>query len=125
MQWATSLSQSVKERLPGLRLAGSLELICGDPICMKFGEVCLCRLSMALERLEHVRHLDMSSCNIERLPEVWKMPNLETLDVSNNQLDALPLELSSMAMLRCVCVEGNPLKQGVPNQLIHLTSPTC
>mmetsp|Transcript_5712 Transcript_5712/g.13249 ORF Transcript_5712/g.13249 Transcript_5712/m.13249 type:complete len:147 (-) Transcript_5712:391-831(-) len=115
--WATSLAQSVKERLPGLRLAGSLELVCGDPVCMKFGEVCLCRLSMALSRLQHVRHLDMSNCNLHRLPEIWKMPNLETLDASYNQLDLLPAELSGMASLRAVRVVGNPMLHSVPKQL--------
>eukprot|EP00967_Tisochrysis_lutea_P150199 scaffold290098_cov29-Tisochrysis_lutea.AAC.1 len=87
--WASSLSASVRGRLPGLRLAGgSTELVCADHMCMRFGEVCLCKLSIALARLQHVRHLDLSANKLERLPEVWRIERLETLDLSANKLGA-------------------------------------
>ena len=53
---------------------------------MKFGELCLCRLSMCLERLQHLQHLDMRATGLDRLPEVWKLQHLETLDVGENKL---------------------------------------
>jgi hypothetical protein len=85
--WATTLAASVRERLPGLRLAGGhMELVCVDHMCMRFGEVCLCKLSIQLARLQHVRHLDLSGNNLERLPEVWRIRGLESLDVSFNRL---------------------------------------
>jgi len=136
--WATSLAASVRERLPGLRLAGgTVELLCGDHMCMRFGEVCLCKLSIQLARLQHVRHLDLSGNGLERLPEVWQLKQLEALDVSSNKLGAplasshfapglhkphanarplcpaavkLPEELSSMPHLRELNVAGNPLR---------------
>ena len=50
-----SLAQAAKERLPGLRLRGD-ELICHNWMCEKVGQTCLCKLSMFLSRLHHLRH---------------------------------------------------------------------
>lgn len=68
--WSTSLKDSVRSQSPGLCLSASEELLCGDPVCMRFGDLCLCRLSMQLERLKHVRHLDLRHARLDRLPEV-------------------------------------------------------
>jgi hypothetical protein len=111
LTWATSLAQSVKERLPGLRLRGD-ELICHNWMCEKVGETCLCQLSMLLSRLQHLRHLDLRSNRLNRLPEVWTLQNLESLDVRDNALQALPEELASMPALHTLRVEGNPLREG-------------
>jgi hypothetical protein len=112
--WATSLAQSVKERLPGLRLRGD-ELICHNWMCEKVGETCLCQLSMLLSRLQHLQHLDLRSNRLNRLPEVWTLRKLETLDVRDNALEVLPEELATMPSLRTLRVEGNPLRDdGVP-----------
>uniref|UniRef100_A0A7S4B3C9 Leucine-rich repeat-containing protein 51 n=1 Tax=Chrysotila carterae TaxID=13221 RepID=A0A7S4B3C9_CHRCT len=116
-EWATSLSQAVRRGTTHLRLRESEELICGEPCCAAFGKRCLCRLSMFLERLSHIKHLDLSKCELDRLPEVWRMPQLETLDVSDNLLDDLPVELASAAKLRAVRAVGNPLTKGVSPQL--------
>ena len=116
MAWATSLACSMRDRLPGLRLRASTELICNNMLCEKVGETCLCKLSMCLERMHHLRHLDLRGNRLDRLPEVWRLPHLETLDVRDNALESLPEELSSMKSLSVLQVEGNPLKS-VPDSL--------
>ena len=86
--WATSLAQATRARLPGLRLHGSPELVCANMMCDRVGQTCLCRLSMCLERMHHLRHLDLRGNQLQRLPEVWRLPELETLDVRDNLLGA-------------------------------------
>ena len=93
MTWATSLAQAARERLPGLRLRGSTDLICNNMMCEKVGETCLCKLSMVLQRMHHLRHLDLRDNNLDRLPEVWMLPSLETLDVRDNKIGAFFCDL--------------------------------
>ena len=89
-RFAVSLAESMKSGLPGLKLRGSSELICMNMMCDKVGGTCLCRLSMVLERLQHLQHLDLSGNQLDRLPEVWQLRRLETLDVSDNNLGVTP-----------------------------------
>jgi hypothetical protein len=119
--WATSLAQAMRERLPGLRLHGSAELVCNNLLCEKVGEMCLCRLSMCLERMHHLRHLDLRSNKLHRLPEVWTLPALESLDVRDNALTSLPEELSTMPSLRSLRIEGNPINHISPSLLPLIT----
>ncbi len=122
--WATSLAQSMRDRLPGLRLRGSAELVCSNLMCEKVGQTCLCKLSIVLSRMDHLRHLDLSANRLDRLPEVWRLPNLETLDLRDNELAALPSELGSMSTLRTLHIRGNPLPtETVPEPLRRLLSP--
>jgi hypothetical protein len=118
--WATSLAQSTRERLPGLRLRGSDELVCTNMMCDKVGQTCLCKLSMVLERLHHLRHLDLRGNRLDRLPEVWRLPHLETLDVRDNPLEAVPEELSTLRSLRTLLVDERMLER-TPENLLHLT----
>ena len=86
--WATSLAQAARERLPALRLQKSTELVCENLMCEKVGEACLCRLSIHLSKLRHLRHLDLRGNGLDRLPELWTLPQLETLDVRDNLIGA-------------------------------------
>ena len=95
---ATSLAESMRTGLPSLQLRSSVELICNNMMCDKVGRTCLCRLSMVLERLQHLRNLDLRQNQLDRLPEVWRLQQLETLDVSENNLGETKLQLRSLSL---------------------------
>ena len=56
--WATTVKQALAEGSTKLRLHASEELLCTNMMCDRVGASCLCKLSMALERLRDLRHLD-------------------------------------------------------------------
>ena len=118
--WATTVKQALAEGSTKLRLRASEELQCTNMMCDRVGASCLCKLSMALERLRDLRHLDLRHNGLERLPEVWRLPHLETLDVGENRLAALPDELAAMPHLVRVRADGNPLQQPLPEALRRL-----
>ena len=49
--WATTVKQALAEGSTKLRLHASEELLCTNMMCDRVGASCLCKLSMALERL--------------------------------------------------------------------------
>ncbi|KAL1520309.1 hypothetical protein AB1Y20_021900 [Prymnesium parvum] len=121
MQWATSLAEAVRTRASALRLRRSTELLCDNLMCEKVGQTCVCKLSMALERMKQLEHLDLSDNHLDRLPEVWRLEKLRTLDVRSNRLETLPEQLALAPALRELRVEGNPLR-GVPAALAEMVA---
>jgi hypothetical protein len=116
---ATSLAESVRLRLPGLRVASMPDMRCGDHMCQKFGELCLCRFSLQLERFAHVEHLDLRGAELHSMPQVWKMQGLRTIDVRDNPIQSLPAELATAPRLSAVIV-GEPLRAASPAAVQHL-----
>ena len=119
MRIATSLKESIKHRLPALRVASAPEMVCADYMCEKFGEHCLCRFSFHLERLAHVRHLDLREMGLTAVPHVWKMAQLETLDLRENQIVSIPAELADAPRLASVLVDEY-LRDRAPPEIKHL-----
>ena len=114
----TGVKQALREGSSALRLRASEELVCTNMMCDRVGSSCLCMLSMVLERLGgNLRHLDLRNNDLERLPEVWRLPRLETLDVGENRLAALPDELATMPHLRELRADANPLREPLPEAL--------
>jgi hypothetical protein len=63
---------------------------------------------------KRLQHIHPGSYGISQLS------NLETLDVSNNQLESLPEELTQLSKLETIYLHGNePL--GIPPELLRLT----
>ena len=66
---------------------------------------------MQLENIVNVRMLDLRENKITKLPdEIHCLQLLERLDVSNNDLSALPFTLGVLPHLKSVQLEGNSLK---------------
>ena len=105
-RWASSLAEAMRTKASRLRLHGSTELQCHDFMCEKFGKTCLCKLSMTLERMHSLQHLDLRDNSLDRLPEVWRLPRLETLDVRDNKLGASSPHEPSAAFFACAQRRG-------------------
>ena len=114
--WATTVKQALAEGSTKLRLHASEELQCTnmtrrDAARARSG---LCKLSMALERLRDLRHLDLRRNGLERLPEVWLTAASRDARRRRERLAALPDELAAMPHLVRVRADGNPLQQPLP-----------
>ena len=110
---ATSLSEATRagKRLRELVLPKSMDLKCVNLMCEKVGTPCICRLARVLALTPEVERLDLSQNELTALPEeVFKLRNLRTLDLSQNRLTTLPPGILQLARLEVLAVDGNPLQ---------------
>ena len=92
MTQRTTLSGGVQ----ALHLSKSPDLICMNLMCQKLGQPCVCRLNVALEKLAHLHTLDLSSNNLPAVPDMLRpkyQQHLRHLDLSNNNIQEVPPEL--------------------------------
>jgi hypothetical protein len=56
---------------------------------------------------------------MDKLPDLlWKMTNVESIDLSNNDFEELPLEqLSKLTKLKTLVLDGNPMEPGYVDQV--------
>ncbi len=106
--WSTSLREAVASSSKRLSLRQADELICTTPVCASFGDACACTLSLHLQKLRHLTHLDLSKNRLTRAPDLTRLARLEHLDLSDNQLALLPAELAELPNLESLCVRNNP-----------------
>jgi Leucine-rich repeat (LRR) protein len=71
-------------------------------MCAKAGQSCYCRLLVALQRLPHLRELDLSHNGLSEMPDILTsvvVPSLTTLRMTGNELKTIPsgiLQLPSL-----------------------------
>ena len=133
---ARSLAEafSLRATATQLLLPSSPDLACMNMMCEHVGAGCACRLSLALERMPLLAHLDVGDNRLPQLPPaLFQLPTLrllvassnaitalpagvggaralEELDLRHNQLTALPLgALEALPALRRLRLGGNPL----------------
>eukprot|EP00884_Botryococcus_braunii_P009731 jgi/Botrbrau1/1875/Bobra.146_1s0062.1 len=100
-----SLSEAVRlgKKAKVLSLRKSQDLLCCNLMCEKVGTPCICRLSRALDRVPHLKRLDLADNDLEDLPiSLWDMRYLSVLDLSKNKLKTLSSQVSRLFDLK-VC----------------------
>ncbi|KAK9832363.1 hypothetical protein WJX74_007659 [Apatococcus lobatus] len=93
---ASSLAEAVRhsKTVKALILPASDDLLCRNLMCEHVGDPCICRLSAVLEKLPNLEHLNLSNNNLSALPEsLRRLSKLETLDIRGNQLHEVPADL--------------------------------
>ncbi|CAI5729004.1 hypothetical protein KXD40_008514 [Peronospora effusa] len=121
---ATSLRDIARSgaRVMELQLRNSNDLVCHQLMCEFVGDACICRLSLALERVPRLQHLDLSHNQLRALPDaVYTLQNLKTLNVQENQLTILSTDVEKLMDLETLDVQYNKLKTLPVKQLETLT----
>ncbi|KAG8470896.1 hypothetical protein KFE25_009317 [Diacronema lutheri] len=120
MMSATTL-RGVTRATRVLDLSASAELVCDNLMCAKVGELCLCKFSIALPKIAHVSELRLRGNGMDRWPELWRIPGLHILDVSENRLQSIPREIAQLSHLKELRISHNDL-ESLPEELAQLPS---
>ena len=116
MSIAKSLTDVVKVRKRGgkvgsLLLNASKDLVCNNIWCEKVTGPCICRLERTLQDLDQgaLKKLDLSGNNLSALPpSMAKLSNLQELDISDNNFSKMPEVLKGLEHLEHIVDENNP-----------------
>eukprot|EP00040_Diaphanoeca_grandis_P009669 m.49687 g.49687 ORF g.49687 m.49687 type:complete len:189 (+) comp21092_c0_seq1:170-736(+) len=100
------------EAVVSLDLSGSKDFVCQDIMCGKFGGNCICKLARWIAQTGHrmpsLRHVDLSNNNMEVVPVVvWTLTQVQQLDLSGNRLTDLDKDIAQMTNLRLLKLNGN------------------
>ena len=69
----------------------------------------------ALSDIESTKSLSLRDCNISKIPkEIFRLINLEYLDLSLNTIDTIPAEISNLKMLKELSISYNLLRNISP-----------
>ncbi|KAF1784984.1 Leucine-rich repeat domain, L domain-like [Phytophthora cactorum] len=98
-------------RVVELELPKSGDLVCRQLMCEHVGDACACRLALALERVPRLQRLDLSNNQLRALPDaVYALQSLERLDVQQNRLTTLSTDVQKLTQLETLDVRHNQLK---------------
>lgn len=106
---AVSLGQAVRhaDSVETLNLEHSPDLLCVNLMCEKVGDPCICRLSRVLEKLRHLKGLNLSGNKLTSLPEsISQLERLQYLDLSNNNLQMLPVSIQQLTELKVITMSS-------------------
>lgn len=104
-----------------LRLAASPDLVCRNLMCEHVGDACACRLALVLERVPQLRAMDLSGNQLRALPDsAFELSALATLDVSRNRLAELSPRVAQLQQLEVLDVRGNGLAHLPESALLAL-----
>lgn len=76
------------------------------------------KLFQALSNKEHFKKLRIGVCYLKKVPpSIHQLVNLETLDISNNQLTTLPKEIGTLKNLKHLNLRNNRLLKVLPSEI--------
>lgn len=107
---AHSLAEAFTLRASATRLLlpSSPDLRCLTIMCEHLGRGCACRLSLSLERMPQLTHVDVSGNALPALPDaLLSLPALRELRASGNALAGLPATLRGAAALEVLDLRDN------------------
>jgi len=111
---ARTLSEAFTLRATASRLLlpSSADLRCVTIMCENLGHGCACRLSLSLERMPLLTHVDVSENGLPVLPDSLfsSLPALREVRAGGNALTALPASLRGAAALEVLDLRGNKLE---------------
>ncbi|EEY54845.1 uncharacterized protein PITG_08406 [Phytophthora infestans T30-4] len=109
-------------RVVKLQLSKSSDLVCRQLMCEHVGDACACRLALTLERVPRLQRLDLSNNQLRDLPDaVYALQSLETLDLQQNRLTSLPTDVHKLTQLETLDIRHNKLETLPVQQLETLT----
>ncbi|ADY29359.1 leucine-rich repeat domain-containing protein [Cellulophaga lytica] len=77
---------------------------------------------MGKEHLKGYQQISFKDMGIDKIPDfVWDMTNLETLDLTNNEISKIPNEISKLTKLRRLILTGNNIENKHLKELEELT----
>eukprot|EP00750_Incisomonas_marina_P014848 INCI17901.2.p1 GENE.INCI17901.2~~INCI17901.2.p1 ORF type:complete len:189 (-),score=25.68 INCI17901.2:51-617(-) len=108
-----------------LHLEKSGDLICKNLMCGKVGSPCICRVGRWVyqnrEVLSGCKELSLRSNALHALPdEIFNLPQLTHLDLSDNDLSVVPEEISRLTALEVLYLNGNRHLASLPGSLHSL-----
>ena len=121
MSIARSLTDVVKVHKKGgkvgsLLLNASEDLVCTNLWCEKVTGPCICRLERTIQDLDKgaLKKMDLSSNNLTALPpSMAYLSNLQELDISDNNFSQMPEVLKELKHLKHIIDEKNPYTTSV------------
>ena len=111
---ARSLAEAFTLRATATRLLlrASPDVACANLLCEHAGRGCACRLSLAVERMPLLAHLDVRDNALPQLPSAaFDAPSLVLLRAAGNALTALPLLPPRARGLATLDLAGNALQE--------------
>jgi hypothetical protein len=116
MSIAKSLTDVVKVHRKGgkvssLLLNASKDLVCNNLWCEKVTGPCICRLERTIQGLDQsaLKKMDLSGNNLTALPpSMAKLHNLQELNISNNSFLEKPEVLKELEHLKHFIDDKNP-----------------
>lgn len=101
-----------------LLLPNSDDLVCRNIMCEFVGSSCACRLALVLERVPQLERMDLSNNQLRLLPDpVFALTKLTHLDVSQNALTSLSERIQELTALEVLDLRHNQLMQ-LPEQAL-------
>lgn len=106
-----------------LLLPSSQDLVCKNMMCEHVGSSCACKLSLVLERLPQLQTMDLSNNQLRFLPaSTFELTQLTHLDLARNQLTELSVSVTQLQQLQVLDLSHNCINKLPEDALLALPS---